>query len=378
MPRTRRLVAGVVLLAAALVPGAPGGLVPGTAAGMAQAGAAVQVDGRTDVIVTDGRGLQHVLDSLQPGQRLVVPAGVTVVHDRPLVIRVPGITLTGGGRLEARDEARSALVVAADRVSIENLTLATPTTTRRWEALEQHRLVLQGHQGISVTGIRIEGSAASGIFVSGSADFAIENVTVSDTRADGIHVTGGAARGRIYRPSVFRSGDDGVAVVSYDGTDPCRDIDVIAPFVSDQTGGRGLSVVGGRNVTLTDVRVERSPGAAVYVASESSYVTRGVRGVTVSGGVLSGSNTDPSIDHGAVLIYAGRVGSPVKNVTVRDLAVVGTAPGASAQLRVLADPGSRVHHVRWRDIVVSGSAAKPYEVTGNAARVSRNGVRARP
>ena len=125
--------------------------------------------------------------------------------------------------------------------------------------------------------VTITGSAAAGLFALGSSDFVFERTHVSDTRADGIHLTYGAS-GKFDHPVVERSGDDGVAVVSYlqDGI-LARRGDRLAHRLRDDLGPRDQRR-GGSDIAYHDIRVERSSAAAVYLACEGDRRTRATPG----------------------------------------------------------------------------------------------------
>jgi polygalacturonase len=308
-------------------------------------------DGRAD----DGPALQRGLDALQPGQVLVLASGRTYRHAQVLTLTRPDTGLIGPGELLAADEERSALQLQAARTRVTDLVLRIAGTTRRWTAREQHRVVLGAHGGLAVARVRVEGSAGAGIFVEGASSFTIDDATVVGTRADGIHMTGGSVDGRVSRPVVSDTGDDGIAVVSYQSDDrPTRGITVEAARVLGTRHGRGISVVGGEDVVYRDVQVERSNSAGVYVATEGApYFTSDTRRVTVDGAVLIATNTNADIDHGAVLISAAAQGRQVTDVTVTDVVVRDTRPGASRQIGVLSYGGD-VADVLLRDIAVIG------------------------
>ncbi len=290
----------------------------------------------------DAGVIQAALDSLRPGDTLTFPAGI-YLHSEVLTVRVPGVTLSGAGTVVATDEARSAVRVDADRVTIRGLTLGVATTTRRFSEPAQQKLWISGHTGAVVEDVTITGSAAAGIFVEGASEFRLERPRVSDTRADGIHVTGGSHTGLVDAPVVARTGDDGIAVVSYERDGPqCHDITVIAPVVMGTSWGRGLSVVGGSGITYTDVLVEDSDAAAVYVAVEDDpYFTAPVADVVVKGGRLLRSNHNPGIDHGAVVVLAGRRGRGVSGVEIADLVLEDTRASASRQVSVVTAAGAQ-------------------------------------
>ncbi len=319
-------------------------------------------DGRTD----DTRALQSALDRLRPGDTLVLPEGRSFVHSDVLRIRVPGVRLTGGGSLVAVEEARSAVVVEADDVVVDGVTLEMRDTSRRWDAYEQMKLRVAGHTGVVIRHVTIEGSAAAGVYVGpGAADFLVEDVRVQDTRADGVHVTGGSHDGVIRRVVATGTGDDGIAVVSYlaDGA-PVRRIHVQDVEVRDNTWGRGISVVGGDQVTIEDALVQRTRAAGLYIASEGTpYDTYAPRQVVVRRVRIEGGNQDPSVGHGAVLVYAGRPDQPPTDVTVSGLTVRLTRADAPWEVGVVAEPDAEVRRITLADVSVTGDGT-PFATAG--------------
>ena len=105
------------------------------------------------------------------------------------------------------------------------------------------------------------------------------------------------------RPHVSGTGDDGVGIISYlDNAEPVRAVTIDSPVVEANLSGRGVSVVGGENITYRNIKVTGSPAAAVYVATEGAFNTRGCRGVRILGGSVTNANTRTDIGHGAVVL----------------------------------------------------------------------------
>ncbi len=287
--------------------------------------------------------MQRALNALPTGGTLLFAATKTYRHSDVLVDRVAGTHLTGGGVLLASNEARSSFWIGADNVLVDGgLTFRMGTTTQRWAAWEQTKLRLAGVTGTVLRGIRVEGSAGAGIFVDHSSNFLMEDVSVSNTRADGIHMTAGSHDGTVRRPTVTNSGDDGVAVVSYtsDGV-VCNHIAVESPVVRGAAWGRGLSVVGGEEITYSNVSVDSSNAAAIYVADEGSpWYTYSSKNVTFVGGTLTRSNTNTTVDHGAILLYSANPGYTLDNVVVDGLQLSDTRATASRQVSVLGGGGA--------------------------------------
>jgi hypothetical protein len=154
------------------------------------------------------------------------------------------------------------------------------------------------------------------------------------------------------------TGDDGVAVVSYmkDGV-PCARIRIESPTVNGTTWGRGISVVGGNDVTYTNVTVRDTDAAGIYLGSEGDpYWTFPSRNVLVDGGTVTGANRNTTKDHGAVLVYGGNAGTMTSDITVRGLAVSGTRGTAPWDAGVLAETGAGVQRVTLQGLDVRNGA----------------------
>ncbi len=291
-------------------------------------------NGQTD----DTAALRRALTSLGPGGELYLPPGKVYRHTDTLRITTRGTTISGTGTLMATDPQRSAVIVQADDVSIRDVTLRLGTPTTRLGTFDHMKLTVLNADGFLAERVKVDGAAAAGVYLWGASDFVLRDLDVKNSRADGIHVTGPSRDGIIDRPLVRSSGDDGVAVVSYlqDGA-PVKRVTVARPTVRTTTWGRGVSVVGGEDVTVTDLTVEGSSAAAVYVAREGApWNTFAPVRVRVQGGTISRANTSTTVDHGAVLVYDGRTdANPLREVTIADLTITDTRSTASRQVGFL-------------------------------------------
>lgn len=305
-----------------------------------------------DGVTDDTAALRAALASLAPGDELFLPARRTYRHTDTLRVTTPGVRLAGKGTLLATDPQRSALIVQADDVTVRDLTLRLGASTPRLGTFDQMKLTVLQADNFLAERVRVDGSAAAGVYLWGATGFTLRNLDVRNTKADGIHVTGPSRDGVIDRPVVRSSGDDGVAVVSYlqDG-EPVRRVSVTSPTVLTTTWGRGLSVVGGEDVTFTDVRVEGSSAAAVYIAREGApWNTFAPVRVQVRGGAVARSNTSTTVDHGAVLVYDGRTDAgPLREVAVSGLTISDTRSTASRQVGFLRG-SSQATGVRLSDL----------------------------
>jgi hypothetical protein len=282
-----------------------------------------------------------------------------------LRVRRDGVTIAGGGTLKATRAATTALWVESDDVTVRDITLTSRATDRRGGTWDDTTLLLKGTDDAVVERVSIDGSTAAGIMVTDSTDFTLTGVSVRDTLADGIHITDGSARGTITDARVTNSGDDGIAVVSYrgGGIPAVSDVDVVRPTVDGTSWGRGLSVVGGTDISFTDVDVRASDAAGVYIASEANWGTDAPTRITVTGGTLTGTNKSKTVDHGAVLVFSGDAARPAKDISVTGLTLDHTADRASRETGVL---GAAAKNVVFRDIRILGGTRAPF-VSNNPA-----------
>lgn len=280
----------------------------------------------------DGRGqaddtaaIQRAIDALQPGQWLVFPPG-RYRHSAALVVRQRGVTLWGAGAtLHATEPQSQALVLAADGVSLLRFTL-TAVTAQRGSKPQQSRIAVWRREqpGPPIRGVTIRenrilaagapgsdlanSASSAGIFLYRATGFLVAGNRIERTLADGIHITAGSHDGRVLNNTVRETGDDMIGMVSYLGdgsfthnsaadlaaTLPRRteaklvhDVLVANNDLAGLYWGRGISVVGGRNITILRNRIaESTRAAAVYLAREANYVTFGVHNVRVQDNVI--------------------------------------------------------------------------------------------
>lgn len=319
--------------------------------------------------------LQAKLDQLRPGETLTLDPG-TYDHSGILYIRVPGVRIEGNNAtLHATDDLTSSIWIAADNVSMSNLHLTAPLGGPRYDDTDQHKLVVAGN-GVTVSDVTIDGSASVGVFVGRVSNFRLDRVTVRDTRADGIQMSAGASNGVVSNATIERTGDDGIAVVSYTEKmlgypiEPCRNIVIDSPVINGTTQARGIAVAGGENISISNIRVSQTSGPGVFIASVGApYYTQSTNGVTVNGGSVSGANVTPSdllgepernyIAHAAVAVYSEHGGYGVTNVAVSNLTIADTSPAAESSISVGVNNGGALANVTFRDIQIVQQTTVP-------------------
>lgn len=155
-------------------------------------------------------------------------------------------------------------------------------------------------------------------------DCKVSGITARQTSADIVHITAlsdGVTVSDIYSEL---AGDDTVAVIGYNtpgGNNPGqpKNIRISGVTCKDIVHGRGVAVVGGHKVQISDVFVEGCTAAGVLVGAEPSYPTHPSSDVTISNVVVRrcGSST-----YGAIAIgSSSETGYAVSNVSLSNAVV---------------------------------------------------------
>ena len=308
--------------------------------------------------------LQGLFDNLKPGDTLTLAPG-TYKHSGVLKLNVSNVTINGNGvTLQATNDATSSVQILANNVTVNDLTLTAALTGPRYESLDQHKLVIEGN-GNTLNNVTINGSAAAGVFVYGASNFTLNHVTVKNTRADGIHMTNGANNGHVNYAVTQNTGDDGISVISYSGAPIDHDIVIESPTVNGTTWGRGISVVGGQNITYNNINVSGTDAAGVYIAAEGSpWFTLSTSGVTITGGTVTNANKSSTTQQGAVLIYNGSTNQSVSNVTISGLTISGTPSSAYRNVGIVATGGT-VSGIKFNNIAITNTTAVSFAKSSN-------------
>ncbi|WP_174935623.1 right-handed parallel beta-helix repeat-containing protein [Burkholderia lata] len=292
--------------------------------------------------------VQRALDALRPGQRLVFMPGRYVVG-RSLVVRQRHVVLSGfGATLIATDPGNQTIEMQADGTTLVGFHFKGTGTTRL-DTPESTKVEVTGHD-VQVLDNVIDGGASAGIFVFGGSDVAIVGNQVHSTLADGIHMTHGTRNVLVQGNVVRGTGDDMIAVVSYQADGALsRNVLITGNSLEGNTWGRGITVVGGADVTISnnivrDVQVS----AGILVAQEDSYRTYGASDVRVENNVISSIQTE-----------VGR--TDPRPLTQQAAIDVSTWSGSVTRVVVI---GNRVSHARFDGIRVWGNVSQ-YRIADN-------------
>jgi Right handed beta helix region len=297
--------------------------------------------------------LQDQFDALRPGDTLILDSG-TFDYRRSLYIRTSNVSIIGNDTtLHATNPASAALIIQASNVTVSNLNLTAPISRRRVDSSYRTRLVFGG-SGVHISDVTITGGTSAGIYITGARNFVLERVTVQDTAADGVQINNGSNNGILNDVTTLRTGDDGIAIVSYQlpllGT--VHDITVNNPVVNG-SGQRGLVVVGGERITFNNIDVSNTALSGVFVGTQGLFFIRDTDTVHVNGGTVTQCGIG-GIPSGAVLIWSANRNQSVSNVLIENLTIRDTPFSAFTNVGIWADVvlGEPVSNIAFRNIAI--------------------------
>lgn len=232
-----------------------------------------------------------------------------------------GAQMTGQGEtsiLYAPDPNSIQIILQGNNPSLTNMKIVAATTTR--SSTNKYSVYMENATNYVVDRLTVDGANDAGILSYRSSYGQITNNHVQNTLADAIHITGGSHDIYIARNTVRNSGDDMIAVVSYNdgqcdnqsGYNMVFNVLIEDNDAAMQTGGRGISVVGGKDVTIRNNTVSQSNMAGLYLASESSYSTCSVNNIRIENNSFDSVSTGTG--HPAILIYADATGQSIQNI----------------------------------------------------------------
>ncbi|HMJ12135.1 MAG TPA: right-handed parallel beta-helix repeat-containing protein [Polyangiaceae bacterium] len=295
-------------------------------------------DARSD----DTDAINRAVRSLNRGGTVRFTPGKTYLKRGLLVVDRADIQLWGyGARLYSVVTDEEARVKGAARVGIQ--LLAPRTAVYGLTLTSNVRKRLTGHPNASGVHLASDEQQVidarfeyAGIFARKARRFVIARNVVYRSTADGIHVTTGSSDGLVVGNLVRETGDDMIAVVNYGLGEPTvGNVLIERNDVSGQYWGRGIAIVGGRNITVRGNKIARTAfGAGILVHSETSYRTANVRGVRIEENDIREVQTlapdyNPArrrrkAGHGAIDVN-GQGAQQVSGVLIRKNTIQGTA-----------------------------------------------------
>jgi parallel beta-helix repeat protein len=277
-------------------------------------------DGSTD----DTTALVDAVAALQPGATLYFPPGDYLV-ERLYVANLSGFRVLGAGATLTGSDSTKTIVrlSSCSFFEVRGLNVHHAAATTRNST--GYGFNLSGCTDYALTNNVVYGTAAAGILSSGGNRGTVTGNTVRDNLADGIHHTGGSQNISIVGNHTDNTGDDGIAVVSYqaDGV-VCSNITITGNTVA-RSKTRGITVVGGKSVTITGNNILSTRSAGLYIAQENSWNSYGVSSVVATGNSIKDANTylSPTAQMASIHIAGTSSAYPVEGVYIASNMITG-------------------------------------------------------
>jgi polygalacturonase len=309
--------------------------------------------------------IQRAFDEAKTRQRPVaIPAGVFGYSGTLVADGISVFAMDRTATLQALDRANEAIVLTGRGVTIAGLAIVG-AGTKRLSTFESGIIWVRQAENAAVLDLRISGSSSVGIVIDDSARVRISGNSIDGTLADSIHLTNGSSDVQVERNRIHNSGDDGISVVSYHDRTIVHDVVIDGNQVIANRWGRGISVVGGERVRISNNTVQGGAAdrAGIYIAAEKQWGTNAVREVQVTRNTLDDAGGRSS-GHGAVTVYNSYDDGPAND-------------GISIQDNTIRNP-------RAAPVSITGSGPQQIEVRGNriymrthAPIVANGGARSR-
>lgn len=246
------------------------------------------------------------------------------------VITLDGVRMVGQGEssvLVPLTPLRSAVMLKGSGSEVRSLRIAG-SAPARGSTRESSGIVPYTATKWLIDAVVVERVAGAGIHIAHASNGVVSNSRINGTLADSIHITGQSSYVTVVGNTITNSGDDGVAVVSYEGDGGLsHHVTARSNTISDMLGGRNMSVVGGADVLYEGNRLTNNAKAAcMYLSQEGSYQTFGVRSVLAQFNTITNCG-NKSNGHSAVMLFSdGRFSNTLVTLYRNDI-VGGPAGG---------------------------------------------------
>lgn len=281
-----------------------------------------------------------VLDrALATGKAVSIPAGSMLVLASDVFLR-PGQLLFGAGpgariRFKSNRSADNVKLHLSNGATVRNLCFEEFDVSGRTGLYGT--IFAAGVSRCLIQQVEIYGSSSTGMMFLDSKNIVVDTCYVHDTMADGIHAQRGSQRIAIHDCRIERPGDDGVAFVShgygrYGAVAHCRVRNTT--IIDVRKTGSGIAVIGARDISVVDCRIENTPMSGIRIASADF----GAEGATIGEHIAVTGNTiirtgsgRPVSNNGGIFVEGCR------DVTIRSNTIVSPQTWGIATSNVVQD-----------------------------------------
>jgi parallel beta-helix repeat protein len=261
-----------------------------------------------------------------------------------------GTIFDGVGTIDLIDDGTAAsqtiYLNGVTNVCIRNLTIKQSNATGRTGVYGLIRA--DGATVVRIEGVTLDKSSPTGIHLINCQDVLVQSCRLTNQYADGINVTRASKRIRILGNHISAPGDDAIGIVSYldapTNYAACEDIVIKGNHVNGGSG-RGIAIVGGRQVVVTANSVRGTNGSGINVSYDPS-LTRYPRDIVIASNELYDVGKQSSgIDNSGLYLVGCRHVSAANNHIDTCLGDGITAFGVAVEVGItgnkVARPGGR-------------------------------------
>lgn len=299
---------------------------------------------------TDKEKLTNAFASLVSGNTLKLKPNKVYTIDYLEISNKDNLTIDGqGSEIVLTDTTKWVKVINSTNITIKNLKVTMITSVRNYAS----GITLENVSGFLVENCVVDGSNATGIICWNCSNGMIRNNVVKNTLADGIHMTAESKHIKVYGNKLENTADDGIAVVSYThNTGYCENISIYENYVG-QSQARGISVVGGKDISVRNNFTYETWGAGIYSAMEDaspSYSTYNCVNVEIMYNTIEkASDYDyPVSNMSSIFVRNDDSLNPHDNIQIIDNTIIG---GTKQAINVVRTKQLKIKGNRMKDII---------------------------
>jgi parallel beta-helix repeat protein len=178
-----------------------------------------------------------------------------------------------------------------------------------------------------VSNVTVDGADGVGIYAEQSGPGRTTNNRVSNTLADAIHHTNSSHDIYVAGNTVRNAGDDMIAGVGYVKNGYVAETNLLIELNDLSQGiARGITVVGGNQVTIRNNKISQTTMAGIYIASETAYTTYGDDDIVVMNNTIDHPAQKANTGHAGLFSYSDTT-YLVQNVLFRNNVVTNDGNG---------------------------------------------------
>lgn len=247
---------------------------------LSEEGAFAQVEKNTESIVNINEQLEQIAYLTEAiDDTIITKQGITIMLKPNKVIKIPTLLIQNINNLTI-DGNNSKIIITEKNKSLyfsncQNLKIhrLKISQTEGDRVASSSGLYLSGINTFLIEDVEINRTNASGIIIYRSKNGTIRNNIIKNTLADGIHITDNSENINIYNNTLYNTGDDSIATVSYQkDSGQCKNIFINSNKI-EKSNSRGIANIGSKNVMIVNNIIEETSSSGIIVANDSSYNT---------------------------------------------------------------------------------------------------------